>query len=522
MLTLDNVHESRPNNNRMSDMGMHSNTVTMGNVISNIEGGGIRFPLVPSTAKEESSRPDTHNYLAEQLYVDFDNQKIKQEYRLPEELKAAQAKATNEGTSINGGNSLHNAGNEDLAIPKVAGGAPDYSILMTDSPVATPIVPVGTSLVSQMPGTEEIKEMEGMQEMPINYGANFQGDEQDKVEARVPAHVILATGEKDPEYSNNCIQYDQRTEDVPMGNMSMTPIMTPPIVNGQTNRGIGMDGMRSVIGLGMENMNSILPLVAPPARMSMGLSGQRRTSKTDHSPHGAFAFLPLKMCRNYDGTRADDANIEDGVGSIKMMGPPHCMVFKSGCTGVSYVCKITEHGLDDDISGKKESLEFHLSQITSRSNMLSVFTAFNQGFIFDLRKYFQACNNEERHPGGQAAVRLELDTRQSANATAILAADVTVSVLSKRKRKGKVEISREDFSGYHTLCFFGDSDGKINYCLADRVGVVHTDSFPAHTSPVVQILTTGDASAPIWKVESKILDSSKKDPQVLPCPCAGI
>jgi hypothetical protein len=256
-----------------------------------------------------------------------------------------------------------------------------------------------------------------------------------------------------------------------------------------------------------------------PTRGGGGPSGGANNNKLPIQL-GVFCFLPLKMCENYPAEKNDDCEVADGVGMFKLVnGPPSCMTFKSG-TGVTYTSNVTEYGLSNGYDADEKSLEFSLSQMCSRANTLGVITAYNQGFLLDIRKYFSASNSGERHPGGQNPIRMELDIRQQANSTSILVADVSIMVRSKRTRKGRVEVIEEDFNGYHSLCFFGDSDGKINYCLCDRESSIHTDSFQAHNSPVVAIISTGDASRPIWRVGSKMIEG-KKEVRILPQPSPG-
>ena len=219
----------------------------------------------------------------------------------------------------------------------------------------------------------------------------------------------------------------------------------------------------------------------------------------------AFFFIPMKCLRDYDAS-GDDASQPDGIGFLRLLGPPS--VISATSRNKSVLKLVAEKGLLESGSMDAKTLEYNFAAIAPKAGTLGLVTVFNQGFVFDAR---QSIRFQSSH--AQPPIRLDLNIRQQAKSTAILVADVSVTLLRAVNTNGRTDVVESEIDGHHTLCFFGDSDGRLNYSLCDRAVAIHTDSFDAHSSAIVSIVATGDPSASLWRVGTELRN---KGLQVLP------
>ena len=152
---------------------------------------------------------------------------------------------------------------------------------------------------------------------------------------------------------------------------------------------------------------------------------------------------------------------------------------------------------------------------------IGVVNEMNQGFLFDSRPLVDANHKGFSGDLTPEPLRLELDIRQQAKASALLVSDVSITVAEKKKIRGRIETVERTVDGYHSLMFFGDSDGKVNYVIAERLTTICTSSFKAHNSPVVAIMATGDGCLPLWKVRAKEVALGSKAKRIVSAVSAG-
>ena len=219
-----------------------------------------------------------------------------------------------------------------------------------------------------------------------------------------------------------------------------------------------------------------------------------------------FFFLPLKLIDGYDTTQ-DNTIAPDGVGQLRLMSYPSLLSTHLP-RGPTVLRTITESGLMDPGTNASNiaTLEFQLCGLAMRASTLTVITIYNQGFIYDLSSVIApSLNHYHRNERVPAPLRLELNIRQQAKSTAICVADVVIRASTLKKFKGRNETIWTNITGQHSLSLFGDSDGKINFCLCDANVAIHTDSFQAHNQALSCIVCTGDATRPTWRITAQIV-----------------
>ncbi len=194
-----------------------------------------------------------------------------------------------------------------------------------------------------------------------------------------------------------------------------------------------------------------------------------------------FFSLPLQSLAGYDASY-DDAGVPDGVGSLRLLSYPSLVMLNRSESRDNVLCSITEGGLIDlDTEISSQTLEIRLCGIAHRANTMAIVTVYNQGYIFDLAPHLGAGVYQKvvKKP-----LRLELNIRQNAVTSACHVADIIIKAEIMKKVKGRMEMQLKDFTGTHTLHLFGDSDGKVNFVVADANVAIHTDSFTAHNSKI--------------------------------------
>ena len=139
------------------------------------------------------------------------------------------------------------------------------------------------------------------------------------------------------------------------------------------------------------------------------------------------------------------------------------------------------------------SIEFKFVGFAFRAGMVGVITNLKEGYV-----YSQSSNVSK-----PVYVRLELNIRQNAIATAILVADVLLTLPAEIGSSKKVAESSQEIIGVHSLSLFGDSDGKINFALCSGDVAMQSGAFKAHNSPIIAILSTGDSVKPLWRLGSE-------------------
>ena len=137
------------------------------------------------------------------------------------------------------------------------------------------------------------------------------------------------------------------------------------------------------------------------------------------------------------------------------------------------------------------SIEFKLIGFAFRAGMIGVITNLKEGYVY----------SQPTKTTKSAFVRLELNMRQNAVATAIMVADVLLTLPPETTGSLKKAIgSTQEICGIHALSFFGDSDGKVNFALSSGSVAMQNGAFKAHSSPIIAILATGDTVKPLWRL----------------------
>ena len=126
------------------------------------------------------------------------------------------------------------------------------------------------------------------------------------------------------------------------------------------------------------------------------------------------------------------------------------------------------------------------------------------GYVFSLKP----------SPVISTPIRVEFNIKHQTIPSVILHADVFVQLpnsdinpSTKIWSKGatsKVYDETHQKQCLYSLFMIGDSDGNINYAILNENNVITTNSFKAHNSPIVAILSTGDPVRPLWRVGTTV------------------
>jgi hypothetical protein len=263
---------------------------------------------------------------------------------------------------------------------------------------------------------------------------------------------------------------------------------------------------------------------------------------------GSVGFTPLNRLRGY-ATACDDPAEADGVGLMRMVNPPSLVICEHGVylppmnnngnngssgnaadgsinasgndtsnSGVTQKIKrpldmhpprvLGEQGLVrvDSRSASDGLLEVSLSGVAHRMCAIGVISVMNQALLFDLRPEVEPTHTINPYDGPKP-ITMELDLRQKAKATAMLVADVSITYSAQKRAQGRMVSTPASVDGQHALCFFGDTDGKLNFAVCNRTISIQTSSFVGHNGvPIVAISATGHAAQAMWRVSAMETD----------------
>lgn len=112
-------------------------------------------------------------------------------------------------------------------------------------------------------------------------------------------------------------------------------------------------------------------------------------------------------------------------------------------------------------------------------------------------------------------IRVEFNIKHHTIPTVILNADVFLQLpsifdinhtntnnpsMKKGSKAAKIVDELTHQKCLYSLFMIGDSDGIINYAVLNENNVITTNSFQAHKSPIIAILSTGDSVRPLWRI----------------------
>jgi hypothetical protein len=166
---------------------------------------------------------------------------------------------------------------------------------------------------------------------------------------------------------------------------------------------------------------------------------------------------------------------------------------------------------------QSSSLCFDIVQVACRSSMLVLITDIKEGFVYSLESLLDARSEAPR------PIRLELEIRPQAHVSSLMVSDILIRINSNQLdqlQRGSLE--GPGAIGTHILTMVGDTDGYINFSVCSLAAVLHQGCIRAHTSPIVSILSTGDASRNLWKVGTRVNAGPLKQVQPKCCPGSSI
>jgi hypothetical protein len=166
------------------------------------------------------------------------------------------------------------------------------------------------------------------------------------------------------------------------------------------------------------------------------------------------------------------------------------------------------------------SLNFKIVQVACRSSMLVLITDLKEGLVFNLESLFHS------RPDPVRPIRLELEIRPQARVTSLMVSDVLIrmdsnQIMSHEQTQPR-SLEGSGVLGTHILTMVGDSDGCINFSVCSLTAVLHQGCIRAHGSPIISILSTGDASRNLWKVGTRLGTGPLRQVQPKSCPGSSI
>jgi hypothetical protein len=186
---------------------------------------------------------------------------------------------------------------------------------------------------------------------------------------------------------------------------------------------------------------------------------------------------------------------------------------------IQRVCRYGFYPAFDPIP-QSSSLNFKIVRVACRSSMLVLITDLKEGFVFQLDHLFNPRSDPVR------PIRLELEIRPQAHVTSLMVSDILIRMEpNQMMSEGQAQFTSLEGSGVlgtHILTMVGDSDGYINFSVCSLTAVLHQGSIRAHNSPIISILSTGDASRNLWKVGTQLGTGPLKQVQPKPCPGSSI
>jgi hypothetical protein len=209
--------------------------------------------------------------------------------------------------------------------------------------------------------------------------------------------------------------------------------------------------------------------------------------------------------------------------------------------------------VDNDIStlNNLDELTFNLCSIADRTSWLGIFTTFKEGYVFKLNSPPFSSGFTAAATTTTAPVRVEFNIKHTTVTTFLLHADIflqapslqqqqqqqqqqqhnnnnksrnsttsTTTSISKSKMITTTRSSQNSLlvdSKYEfTLFMIGDSEGNINFSIVGNSNVMTTNSFKAHSSSILLILSTGDSMKPLWRLSSEYDENNNVIPTVIP------
>jgi len=203
--------------------------------------------------------------------------------------------------------------------------------------------------------------------------------------------------------------------------------------------------------------------------------------------------------------------------------------------------------VDNDIStlNNLDELTFNLCSIAYRTSWLGIFTTFKEGYVFKLNSPPFSSGLTAATTTTTAPIRVEFNIKHTTVTTFLLHADIflqapspqqqqqqhnnnnnksrnstTTTSISKSKMITTTRSSRNSLlvdSKYEfTLFMIGDSEGNINFSIVGYNNVMTTNSFKAHNSSILLILSTGDSMKPLWRLSSEYDENNNVIPTVIP------
>jgi hypothetical protein len=159
------------------------------------------------------------------------------------------------------------------------------------------------------------------------------------------------------------------------------------------------------------------------------------------------------------------------------------------------------------------SIRFQHTGIAPKSGQMVVITEIKEGLIYNLRP--RSADFPTR------PIRIEVEIRPQATVSCLLVCDVFIRLTPDQLASGNHAESTEcgGIIGNHVLSLIGDTDGVINFALSGTSSVLHQGSIRAHTSPVVAIMSTGDATKGLWRIAT--MNKSRGLKELFPKPCPG-
>lgn len=217
-----------------------------------------------------------------------------------------------------------------------------------------------------------------------------------------------------------------------------------------------------------------------------------RSDSTIYSCSFFYAPLSLINCLKTD-------NVASNNRYLQLISPKSLLVLDHPTEQKQVIRKITRNGFSPiyPVEGAwtPPALQVSICNVAYRAGMLVLITSLKEGFAFNLRHTIEEV----------APLRMEIEVRPQAYVTTLLVADVFVKLSPEYLVKNGGDdphIERNGMIGCHTLTMVGDSDGKINFALSSLTAVLHQGTIRAHDAPVSLIVSTGDASRPLWRLNS--------------------